>query len=74
MGSGLLHCFYIAGGQILEPLFQKMIAWIYVNTECFSYHLFQSLRTSFLVCIGFVFFRAESFRDSVKNIQGFFLS
>ena len=54
VGSGLLHCFYIAGGQILDPLFQKMIAWIHVNTECFSYHLFQSLRTGFLVCTGFV--------------------
>ncbi len=72
VGSGLLHCFYIAGGQILDPLFQKMIAWIHVNTECFSYHLFQSLRTGFLVCTGFVFFRAESFRTALKIFKASF--
>lgn len=72
VGSGLLHCFYIVGGQVLKPLFQKMIFWMHVNTECFSYHLFQSLRTGFLVCTGFVFFRAESFREALGILRASF--
>lgn len=72
VGSGLLHCFYIAGGQVLDPLFQKMIFWMHVNTECFSYHLFQRLRTGFLICTGFVFFRSESFREALRIFRASF--
>lgn len=69
IGSGLLHCFYIVFGQILEPVFKKLIKLFQVNTDCFSYRLFQGMRTFFLVCIGFVFFRASSFRGAVSMFK-----
>ena len=69
IGSGLLHCFYIVSGQMLEPAFKKLIRVFKVNTECYSYHLFQSLRTFFLVCVGFVFFRASSAGAAVKMLK-----
>ncbi len=69
VGSGLLHCFYIIFGQMMEPVFQKMKEIFHIRTECFSYRLFQSLRTFFLVCIGFVFFRAPSLRAALAMLK-----
>lgn len=72
IGSGLLHWFYIVAGQILDPMFKKIIKVFKINTDCFSYHLFQSLRTFFMVCIGFIFFRANSFRDGLMMCRQVF--
>ena len=72
IGSGLLHWFYIVGGQVLEPVFKKLTVLFTINTDCFSWHLFQSLRTFFLVCVGFVFFRADSFRDGLMMCRAVF--
>lgn len=69
IGSGLLHCFYIILGQMLEPYSKRLIELFHVNTNCFSFHLFQRLRTFFLVCIGFVFFRAGSFRSALSMLK-----
>ena len=69
VGSGLLHCFYIVGGQMMEPVFMKVAKLLKVNMECYSFHLFQRLRTFFLVCIGFVFFRASSFRMALSMLK-----
>lgn len=47
-------------GQMMESVFHKMKENFHIRTECFSYRLFQRLRMFFLVCTGFVFFRAPS--------------
>lgn len=62
-GSGLLHWFYIVSGQILEPFFKKLIKMFSINTDHVLYHLFQTVRTFCLVCIGFIFFRAASLTE-----------
>ena len=54
---------------MLEPVFKKIIGFFKVNTECYSFHLFQTIRTFFLVCIGFVFFRASSAGTAVRMIR-----
>lgn len=72
IGSGLLHCFYIVGGQLLEPVFERMRVLFRVNTEWFGYRLFQIIRTFILVCIGFVFFRAASLTDGIKMLGNIF--
>ncbi|MCI9584555.1 MAG: MBOAT family protein [Clostridium sp.] len=69
IGSGLLHCFYIIAGQMLEPVFKKTARMMRVNTQSWSWRLFQNLRTFFLVCIGFVFFRASSAGDAVRILK-----
>lgn len=69
VGSGLLHCFYIVSGQILEPCFKKKISLFRINTDCFSYRLFQQIRTFGLVCISFIFFRASSFSSGVSMFK-----
>ncbi len=42
IGSGLLHCFYIISGQMLEPAFKKLTHVFKVNTECYSFRLFKA--------------------------------
>ncbi len=69
IGSGLLHCFYIVAGQMLEPVFKKTARLLRVNTQCWSWRMFQGLRTFFMVCIGFVFFRASSAGDAVRMFK-----
>lgn len=69
IGSGLLHCFYIVSGQMLEPLFKKLIRVFDVNVSCFSFRLFQTIRTFFLVCVGFVFFRADSAGEALRMLR-----
>lgn len=69
IGSGLLHCFYIISGQLLDPAFKKIISIFRINTACFGYYLFQMLRTFFLVCIGFVFFRAGTVKEAFQMLR-----
>ena len=57
IGSGLLHGTYIIFGEVCEPLWALIKKTFRINTDCFSYKLFQGLRTFSLVCVGFVFFR-----------------
>ncbi|MEG0839193.1 MAG: MBOAT family O-acyltransferase [Hydrogenoanaerobacterium sp.] len=65
VGSGLLHWFYIVLGEICQPLSKKIIAILKIKTDCFSWRLFQTVRTFCLVCVGFVFFRADSFMTAL---------
>lgn len=66
VGSGLLHWFYIVSGELLTPLFKKLISLFKIRTETFSWHVFQALRTFTLVNIGFVFFRSPSLKTALS--------
>ncbi len=68
VGSGLLHWFYIVSGELFTPLWKRLIALLRINTEVFSWHFFQGLRTFFLVNLGFVFFRAPSLRTALSML------
>ncbi len=69
IGSGLLHCFYIVCGQMLQPVFDKVTKILKVNKECFVYRCFEVVRTFALICIGFVFFRADSTRVALQMLR-----
>ncbi|MBR1496689.1 MAG: MBOAT family protein [Oscillospiraceae bacterium] len=60
VGQGLWFWACIVLSRALEPLFKKMTALLRVNTDCFSWHLFQSLRVFALVALGNMFFRLDS--------------
>ena len=66
IGTGLLHWFYVVSGEVCAPIFKKTIAFFKINTDCFSWRLFQSLRTFCLVTLGFVFFRADGFMTALR--------
>lgn len=70
IGSGLLHCFYIVGGMILEPLFAKMRKPF--KPEKLPYKIFCGIRTFILVLIGFFFFRAANVPDALQLFKALF--
>lgn len=62
-GVGIYMWIVIVGGELLSPLFKKLIVLLHINTDCDSYRLFLRLRTFFLFIFGLSFFRAKSLKD-----------
>lgn len=58
IGVGLFFWTVIVLGELFQPLFQRVIQILKINTDCFSWKLFQSLRTFFIFMIGLSFFRS----------------
>ncbi len=59
-GSGLFFFMMIAGGMLLDPVFRRVIQMLRVNTGCFSWRLFQRVRTFCLFSASISFGRAAS--------------
>lgn len=62
-GVGLYMWMVIVLGELLNPLFIKVKSILKINTECFSYRLFQRVRTFCLFAFGLSFFRAKTLKD-----------
>lgn len=60
IGSGLLHWFYIVMEELLEAPCGKLLDRLHISRDNKGINLFRVLRTFFLVCIGDLFFRAQS--------------
>lgn len=71
-GSGIFFFAMIVGGQLLEPLFKKLIRLLKVNTDCFSWKLFQQMRTFLLFSFSVSFGRAASLMDGFYMWKGAF--
>lgn len=69
---GLWNSVIISGSILLEPVYKKILEKLRVNTECFSWQLFQIVRTFILVSIGRIFSRADSLMISLKMIKNMF--
>lgn len=69
LGMGVWFWFLIATAQVLDPVFKKVIALLKINTECFSWHLFQSLRVFVLAMIGNMFFRLNGFMKTLRVMK-----
>lgn len=69
LGMGLWFWAMIVLSQIFEPVFRKIISILRINTNCFSWHLFQSLRVFVLVCIGNMFFRLKSLTTTLQVMK-----
>lgn len=68
VGEGIWFWLMLILGDALAPLFQKLTVKCGIKTDCFSWRLFQSLRTFLIFSVGMVFFRAESLPDAVRLI------
>lgn len=70
---GIYYYLLMLLGLLLKPLTTKIDQILKVNTACFSYHLYESLRTFFFVAIGMTIFRADTLSEAFtmfKNIFG----
>lgn len=68
-GVGIYCGFVIIMGDILSPLFKKLIALLKINTEAFSWKAFRVVRTWLLFMIGLSFFRAQGLMFGFRNIK-----
>lgn len=68
IGVGLFFGTVIILSEMLEPVFDRIKKKLQVNTESFSYVLFQRLRTFFIFMVGLSFFRSyEGFGAGLNN-------
>ena len=69
---GLWNSVIITGSILLDPVYKRVIEKLKINTDAFSWRLFQILRTFFLVSIGRIFSRADSLRISLSMLKRMF--
>lgn len=66
IGSGLYYWFLITASELCRPFFQMLIERLHINTKCFSWKLFQRVRTFLLFAFGLSFFRAVNLREGFQ--------
>lgn len=66
MGSGLYYWLLITISEIFTPVFQLTIKTLRINTTCFSWRLFQRVRTFCIFTFGLSFFRASDLREGFE--------
>lgn len=71
---GLYYYIIIMLGILFKPVFNFIIDKLKIRTECFSYHLFQSLRTFIFIVIGMTIFRASTLTDAFNVLGSIFTS
>ncbi len=59
---GLYYYILTMMGMLFEPVFEKIVKKLRLNTQVFSYRLWQMIRTTCLVMIGMLIFRAKSLK------------
>lgn len=58
IGVGLYFWFWIVLGELCKSFLEKLTKILKINTECFSWKVFQAVRTYFLFMIGLSLFRS----------------
>lgn len=72
--NGLYNAILISSSVAMAPVFKWMITKLKINTETFSFHLFQMLRTFGLLCISRIIVKAPSLTDAGRMIKAMFTS
>ena len=73
-GVGIYMWIVTTLGEILEPVFNKLIGALKINTDCFSWILFRRARTFALYMFGVSFFWARSIKDGFALWKNAFAS
>lgn len=69
LGEGIWFWIMIILGKELKPIFDKINSLLKIDTQCFSWQLFRSLRTFVIFSIGMLFFRADSLSAAVHLLK-----
>lgn len=72
--NGLYNAILISGSVALTPVYEKLIKWFKINTETFSWKLFQMGRTFLLLCVSRIIVKAPSLMDAFRMIKAMFTS
>jgi len=68
VASAAIPCFYLIAGDFFEPQFKKLKELLRIKDTNPVFRVFQSVRTTFLICICWVFICTESVADGVKAL------
>ena len=68
VASALIPCCYLIGGDFLAPQFKKLNTMLHIKETNVVFRVFQSVRTSFLMCICWVFLCTESVGGGVEAL------
>ncbi len=71
--AGVLPWIYLTVGEFVNPVIKNGVAKLNIKTDCFSYHLFQSLRTYFFMCIIWLVACAPSLKESITILKNIFI-
>ena len=66
---GMYHFALILGGNIIRPLAKTLNGKLHIRADSFPYRLMQMLRTTVLVIIGELFFRANGLRAGLHMFR-----
>lgn len=72
--NGLYNALLISSTVALTPFYEKLAKWLRINTEAFSWKLFQMLRTFTLLCISRIIVKAPSLGEAFRMIKTMFSS
>lgn len=72
VGVSLWYWIILMMGELFAPFINKIVKLLKIDTECFSWHLFQSIRTYLIYAVGAVFFRADGFGQAVAFLKSLF--
>ena len=72
IANGLYNAIIISSSVALAPAYAKLAKALRVNTEAFSFRLFQMLRTFLVLCISRIIVKAPSLFDALRMIKRMF--
>lgn len=72
--NGLYNATLISASVAMVPVYNKLIEKLHINTETFSYKLFQIFRTTILLFISRIIVKAPSLKDAGLMIKALFTS
>ena len=71
---GMLHGLYQIAGDVLRPIREKAVRISRTNMNTLGFHLLQSGATFLLVSFSWIFFRAESMKQTKHLLRHLFLN
>ena len=69
---GIYYGMIIIASSLLAPVYEKLTKLLRIKTDCFSYKLFQIVRTFLIVLVGYVLFRGNGLMAAFKMIRSMF--
>lgn len=70
IGTGLLHCVYMAFGMLTKPFTGRLLKSLHISDKSMGLHIIRSLWVFVLVTIGFVFFRSDTVASAAAYLGG----
>ena len=74
VGVSAWYWIIIVASEFFQPTFNKVTKFLNVDVECFSWKLFQRLRTYFVFSIGCVFFVSVGIHDVINRYETLFIN